>query len=122
MTSDQSSAREVDLRGMTNTELHRHYLKLARHEESRATARKKAIRAITARDLHTKFNAQPEFWRERDMIGELDFLTSKAASADPTWKTHVAMNQWYIAQATMYGTAATTDLLERLVKALEDRG
>ena len=103
-------------------ELHRHYLRLAQLAEDRASARKRAIGKVIWRDLEIKFGAQPEFWKGREFVGEHEFLTSKAASVDPTWKTQVALNQWYISQATMYGTAATTDLLERLVKALEGRG
>ena len=89
--------------------------------EDRATARKSAITSTLARDLRVKWAAQPGFWKGRVFNDELDFMASKAASADPTWKKFVALNQWYISQATMYGTAATTDLLERLIKAIESR-
>lgn len=102
--------------------MHRKYLTLAKQAEDRADARKRAIRHVVQRDLSIKFSAQEKFWKGRDFDQEVEFNTSKQCQADPAWKTQVALNQWYIAQATMYGTAATTDLLERLLKAIEGRG
>lgn len=88
-----------------------HYLSQARQAEKAADAIKREIRERVRRDIFIKVAAQKQFWKGRDIAGEIDFLTSKAASADPRWKTQVALNQWYMQQATMYGTAANQDLL-----------
>lgn len=93
----------------TNLDLHRHCLRKAQQAEAAATQRKDQIRVREARDLHLKFESQPGFWRGRDFMGELDDKVGRAASNDPIWKRHVADNQWFIAQATMYGIAALVD-------------
>lgn len=103
---------------MSNTAYHKHYLRLAKEAEEKAEAQKDRIRAICERDLEMKFKAQPKFWEGRGFLDELDFLTNKAASSDPTWKKYVAMNQWYIQQAVMYGTAANNELLTEIVQLL----
>lgn len=113
---------ESDTRGKSNAELHLLYLRKAQQAEERANARQRAIRGAVERDLRIKFNMQDRFWKGRDFTGEVDFATSKACSADPAWKKQVSLNQWYIAQATMYGTAANNELLQRIVKVLESRG
>lgn len=95
---------------MTNLELHQHFLRKAQDAESAATRRKEQIREREARDLQLKFETQPEFWRGRNFMGELTDKVNNAASKDPRWKGHVADNQWFISQATMYGIAALVDL------------
>jgi len=91
------------------------FLRLAKEAEQNADRIKRAIKDRVRRDIFIKVAAQRAFWKGRDISGEIDFLTSKAASADPGWKTQVALNQWYIQQATMYGTAANNDLLRYMI-------
>lgn len=102
--------------------MHEKYLRLTKQAEQRADRRKAQIKAHVEHDLSIKFGAQPKFWQGRDYAGEVDFLTSKACGTDPEWKKQVAMNQWYMQQAIMYGTAANNDLLRALLEAIRGRG
>lgn len=106
---------------MTNQQLLERYLRLAKDAEANADRLKRQIRERVRRDIFIKVAAQPGFWKGRDVAGEVDFLTGKAASADPLWKTQVALNQWYMQQATMFGTAANNDLLRMLVLKMTQR-
>lgn len=107
---------------MTNAAQHTNYLRLTKLAEHKADERKAQIKTRIERDIMIKVDAQPGFWRGRNVPDEIEFLTSKACSADPEWKKHVAMNQWYMQQAIMYGTAANNDLLRELLEAIRDRG
>lgn len=100
---------------MTNQQLLGKYLTLAKQAEESADQIKREIKDRVRRDIFLKVTAQKAFWKGRDIPGEIDYLTSKAASANPLWKTQVALNQWYMQQATMYGTAANNDLLVALL-------
>jgi hypothetical protein len=119
MTTDPESTWAGVEAGLTNQELMEKYLRLAKKAEAEADAIKRRIKDRVRRDIFVKVAAQEKFWKGRDVPGEIDFLTSKAASADPAWKTQVAMNQWYMQQATMFGTAANNDLLRALLRAMK---
>lgn len=77
--------------------------------ERAAFKRKAQVENSERRDLAHKIQAQPAFWRDRDMSIEVAMKTDKALTTDAVWKSRVADNQWYIAQATMYGIAALVE-------------
>ena len=100
----------------SNRELRDKYIRLALEAEDKANRIKNRIRARVEKDIRLKVSVQPEFWKARDVEGEIDFLTSKACSVDPDWKAQVTLNQWYTQYATMFATAHTGDCLEQLLR------
>jgi len=84
-----------------------------------ADTRKRQIRNIEQRTLELR-RASQKFWEDRIPEHEVEQNTNTAASKDPLWKGHVSDNQWYMQQATMYGTAANNDLLIKLIAVLGD--
>lgn len=94
---------------MSNRELRDHYMKEAKRYEDLATRRKNQIKLIAidevVRDLSNSGRTVTDLMFEI----EVNMRTDKAAEKDPVWRGKVAMNQWMIAQATLFGIAALDD-------------
>jgi hypothetical protein len=105
----------TSLNGKSYAELRDEYITLAKTYEDKATKRRKQVERVIYRDLMIKWDAQPAFWKGRDFETELDLLVDIAASDDKQWRAYVGSNQWYISQATMFATAASSVALDRLV-------
>jgi hypothetical protein len=104
--------------GMTNSELHLHFLTKAETAEARALRRKQQIKESCTRDLHMKWQSNKAFYASRNFEHELEHKVGSACKEDPLWKTAVADNQWFMHKAVMYGTAANNELLAALLQVM----
>lgn len=103
---------------MTSMELHQLFLRKAEEAEARAKRRLEQIERAERRVLEQRWRDQPRFWKDRDFELELAHNTSQSRAKDAMWKSHVSDNQWFMQKAIMYGTAANTELLMKLLIVL----
>lgn len=101
--------------GMTNWELHLHFMRKAEEAEARAKRRLQQIEAAERKVLEQRFRDQSKFWKGRDFELELAHNTSQSRAKDAMWKSHAADNQWFTQKATMYGIAANADMMRDLL-------
>jgi neutral trehalase len=104
--------------GMSNAELHSHFLRKAEEFEARATRRKEQIRAAEQRELHIRWNAQKGFFKDRNFEHELAHIVSSATSKDPLFNSVVEDHKWYMQKAIMYGIATNTELLVQMLQSM----
>lgn len=87
---------------------------LADKARARAFARLEEIKLDVEVERSTKWGAQK--------LGSTptSVIVDRRLATDPTWKSAVADNQWYIQYATMYGQGDIMKQNERVIALLEE--
>ena len=91
---------------------------MAKLAERKANRRRTFIAADEAVRIKNSWAARGINFMQEQFDAEVTVWTNRAASNDPTFKGHVADNQWYIQQAIMFGNAATEHAIRDLIKEL----
>jgi len=104
----------MDFEGKTMAELRDECILLAKKAENLASRISARIRHRALHEMQLRYPKLSD--------AELDMRATEVhnewRSKDPLWRSAVSDNQWYIGQATMFGTAALADEITQIRNTL----